>query len=75
MKHLEAVPFLERLLSNIVLVAVVLFTQRDCEVVSRLRSDPAVRSAPNMSGLDFPTAAGRVVLNTGAVVTADVLKE
>jgi len=48
------VPFLERLLANIVLVAVVLFTQRDCEVVAGFRADPAVRSAPNMSGLDFP---------------------
>jgi hypothetical protein len=58
-----------------VLFVVMPLTERDGEVVAGLHAYAAIRPTAHMSGLDFTPASGRVVLNTGAVVTADVLEE
>jgi hypothetical protein len=49
--------------------------QRDGEVIAGFHAYAAIRPTAHMSGLDFTTASRGVVLNTGAVVTADVLEE
>jgi hypothetical protein len=50
-------------------------TERNGKVVAWLHAYAAIRSTAHMSGLDFTTASRGVVLNTGAVIAANVLEE